>query len=357
LLVLAIAATLAVGPACGGSVTGKAGGPERVRRPVVLAMASGVTFAREEDQLFFAAQVWARSRHTLRIALEGLPTSARTLPIAAQERLMVDGLRRGKLPMAWVATRAWEAQGVTSFEALWAPFFITDAALLRRVLNAPVAQAMLAGTESRGVVSLALVPKDLRRVLGRRRALTDPLAFRGARIAATSPTTGRALRALGATPLLDVPDPTAALRTGAVDGVETGGFRLVSNGFAQLGAYLVVNVVLFPRVDVINVSRHVFAGLTGLQRTALRDAARQTAARFADLSGEEANDLQTACDDGARLVTATSAQLVQLRRAVRSVDDRLARDPSVAGYLRQIEAIKRTTRGAPRTEIPARCAG
>ena len=52
--------------------------------------------------------------------------------------------------------------GVTSFQALLAPFLVDSLELERRVLESPLATRMLEGVEQAGVVGIALLAGPLR---------------------------------------------------------------------------------------------------------------------------------------------------------------------------------------------------
>ena len=71
---------------------------------------------------------------------------------------------------------------MTSFQALQAPFLITNYALLDRVVTSPLAARMLAGLGSRNLIGLALVPGLLRHPVGVGRPLVSVADYRGARV-------------------------------------------------------------------------------------------------------------------------------------------------------------------------------
>ena len=73
-------------------------------------------------------------------------------------RLLVDG----GADVALAAGRGWANAGVSSLDALQAPFLITDDALAAAVATSPVAATMLDGMAAGGALGLALWPEDLR---------------------------------------------------------------------------------------------------------------------------------------------------------------------------------------------------
>ena len=60
------------------------------------------------------------------------------------------------------ASRAFDSQSITSFQALQAPFLITDDALAEAVAASDIGTRMLESLSSAGMVGLTLWPEDLR---------------------------------------------------------------------------------------------------------------------------------------------------------------------------------------------------
>src|ERR687887_41908 len=111
-------------------------------------------------------------------------------------------VRDGSFDLGWIGAAVWDELGTTSFQALHAPFLVTDDVLLDRVATGPLAGSMLSGLRHAGVRGLAVVPESLRNPVGLRRPLVSLGSFRGARLIVTpSRVTDAALRVLGATPV------------------------------------------------------------------------------------------------------------------------------------------------------------
>src|SRR5438034_9937536 len=111
-------------------------------------------------------------------------------------------VRNGSLDLGWIGAAAWDELGTTSFEALHAPFLVTDDVLLDRVSTGLLARDMLSGLREAGVRGLAVIPESLRNPVGLRQPLVSLGSFRGARLIVTpSRATDVALRALGAIPV------------------------------------------------------------------------------------------------------------------------------------------------------------
>jgi TRAP-type transport system periplasmic protein len=170
-LVAAAAATLAVAAsACAGSGEDKAGGSSR-GKPVVLTLAldNGV----DSDE--FVKAVERLSGGSVRIDVKASWRRGQF----DQEAQTIADVRAGKFDLALVGARAWDTVGVTTFQALLAPFLVDSYALQRRVLGSEVAGRMLAGVEQLGLVGVALLPGPLRRPLGVSQALVRPEDYDG----------------------------------------------------------------------------------------------------------------------------------------------------------------------------------
>ena len=129
----------------------------------------------------------------------------------------------GRFELGWIGSRAWDRLGVTSFQALQAPFLVTSYALLDRITTGPLAARMLAGLDGHGFVGLALVPDRLRHPIGVEHPLRSPAEFAGARVRVIpSRATDALMRALGAMPVhVSNGDIDGAMARDAIDGTET----------------------------------------------------------------------------------------------------------------------------------------
>ncbi|MEX0985293.1 MAG: TRAP transporter substrate-binding protein DctP [Actinomycetota bacterium] len=192
------------------------------------------------------------------------------------ERGVVELVRDGELDLGLIGARAWDTLGVRSFQALQAPFLITDQDVLSDVLESPVADEMLAGLEGTGVVGLGLYPDGLRHPMGYESAMTSPEDFEGARIRLVpSVATELLVRTLGGEPVHDLAGDAldAAIADGEIQGTE------ISLGLAARmaprGSVLTGNVVLFPRVNSLFAGEDLWASLTDEQTRILEAAAEQ----------------------------------------------------------------------------------
>jgi TRAP-type C4-dicarboxylate transport system substrate-binding protein len=298
----------------------------------------------DPDAAYFAEQVKERTDGRVRVVVDG---RTYTSVDPDNELRLVRALRSGKVALAYVPSRAWERGGISAFRALQAPFLIGGYGTLRQVTAGPIGARMLRSVGRLGLVGLGLVPKELRRPLGRR-PLASPAAFRGARIrVVTSPTSILDLRALGAKPLTNYTsqEVLTALRNGTLDGVESEVHSILDNTYAGAAPYLSSNVVLFAKAQTIAVRRTVLARLSGADQDAFRAAARATVAH-ADPARQEQTELTQLCAQGLRVVQAAPADLAALRHASASAYAALEADAVTRSEIAAIKALPMPTSGA-----------
>ena len=143
-------------------------------------------------------------------------------PRADQE---IAGLvQSGKLASALIPARAWDELGVTSLQALQAPFLVSTEELLEQIVQGEPAEEMLTGLDKAGVVGLTLLPEGLRHPVGFARPLLTPEDFAGAKIRAPlSNASYRLLEALAAKPVdICCEEFSQAVAVGEIDGAESG---------------------------------------------------------------------------------------------------------------------------------------
>jgi TRAP-type C4-dicarboxylate transport system substrate-binding protein len=345
----ALAAALAAGLAAGcdfGGGADKAGGS---RVPVVLRLA--VAYAADEPDApaarFFAARVAALSGGSLRVRVI---FDAAGTHVPDPEPRVARAVRDDHFDLGWIGSRAWDELGVTSFQALQAPFLVTSYALLDRIATGPLASRMLAGLDGHGVVGLALVPDWLRHPIGVRRPLRSLHDFAGARVRVNpSRATDILMRALGATPVhLSSHGLQTAMARHEIDGLEA------SLGGTWAGGYVTANVSFYPKALTLVAGRRAYARLADDQRAALRNAARLTVARVAAQPPPEAARARQFCEGGS-VVTASRDDTTALERAARPVYARLEQDPKTRELIAAIRELRATT-PVPATTAPRACA-
>ena len=85
----------------------------------------------------------------------------------------------GKAELGFIPARAWDELGVTTLQALHAPFLVTSDAALDAVVSDPIVGELLAGLEPTGVTGLGLFPEGLRHPVGYGQPLREPADFVG----------------------------------------------------------------------------------------------------------------------------------------------------------------------------------
>ena len=324
-------------------------------RPRVLVI--GNSDPTNDDELFFAREAARLSGGTLQISLRSELYGERP----DKERRVARDLQAGRLPLAWDATRAWDTEGVTSFQGLQAPFLIDSVALMERVIASPLAAQVASGLGSKGVTGLGLAAINLRRPLGARKPFTSLADFQGAKLnVVTSRISENILRALGATPV-DVGGGEVlgnALRSGKVDAAETAIDVVFRNGYAQVAKYMSSNVVLFPKFASIDANAAMLAALPAAERDALAMAAAATGPHSAArLKALEAADAAALCKQGIRFASATQAELDALLAAEQPVYDALSTDPVSASVINGVRALKQQGNLGSGLTLAAGCRG
>jgi TRAP-type transport system periplasmic protein len=339
-LVLAAAALAS----CGGAGTDKLGGVKR--EPLVLTMANGNGNPRELQP--FVDEVSRLSHGAVRIRVVN---DWRAGEITYETGIIHD-VEAGKADLGWVGGRAWDAVGITSFDALQAPFLIDSYALEEQVVQGAIAAGMLRRLPPR-LVGLGVLPGPLRYLLSAPRPLRTPSDISGLRVGfqgASEPVAS--LRALGATP---VRLPSGAPWQG-IDAVEQQLDSIYQNNYDTHAKYLTVNVSLWPRPLVLFINAKAHARLAPSQRRLLREAARRAGpATLAAVTKQEHDAIDGLCSRGISLETAKPADVAQLHAAVAPVYDTLERQAATASFIAAIKRLSRTVAAStqPTTACPS----
>jgi TRAP-type C4-dicarboxylate transport system substrate-binding protein len=330
----AATALAAAAAACAGSGSDKAGGREEkaakpVGTPVTLTL---VTPDGLWDTMFDDAVArLSGGAMLIEIRVQGGG-------VIDSERRTVEAVRAGRAELGAVGARVWDRMGVTSLRALVAPFLVENLALQQRALESPLAARMLAGVERAGVSGVALLPGPLRRPFGRTHAFVDPRDYVGAAVGIRPGGVARAtFRALGAT--------AKGYRVGALPGLDAAELDLntiAAVGYDTAGSQLTANVVLWPRSMTIFSNREAFERLTHAQREILRRAGREAVTPdLARIAENEKVGLDAVCGRGrASLLAASSAEIAELKRAVRPVYAELERDPETRELVSEIRKLR-----------------
>jgi TRAP-type C4-dicarboxylate transport system substrate-binding protein len=289
---------------------------------------------------YLASQVAELSKGSVRIEVTWGAGASFTDP----EPAIVKQVKSGALDLGWIGARAWDTQGVTSLQALQAPFLITDNKLLGAVATSPMAGQMLAGLKPAGVEGLGLYPDQLRHPIGFRKPLASVRAFKGARIRViTSNASDALIRALAAEPVhLNGDAYQQAIHDGTLTGVEA------SLGLAPaLGGSIVTgNLTFYPRVDTLFAGQQALGKLDSSQRSALRTAAQRTLTHVVQgLPATE--DTGPFCSGGGRVVAAPEDDVRALQAAAQPVYRMLETDPQTGAFITQIRTMKASIPATP----------
>jgi TRAP-type C4-dicarboxylate transport system substrate-binding protein len=343
-----IGATLAILATAGcGSGADKAGNP---RAPVVLRVADpyDVTISDSEALQWIAKRVNRISHGKLRIRIVYNAAGDKIAGVEAKVARMVE---KGQFDLGWIGARAWDELGLKSFQALQAPFLITDYALLDRIMTGPLAGRMLAALPSRSFVGLMLVPDLMRHPIGLSRPLVSPADFKDARIRdIPSRLTDALLRALGAVPVhVAGADYNDALVHHRIDGQELP----IVNSF---GFFVTGNVSFFPKVMTLFAGRRAYDRLSDGQKAVLREAAVELRR---NIFAPSENGLFAQLCSGkarARVVLASKQQLAQLEQAARPVYTQLERDPRTRALIAAIRQLRASLPAPAAIVAPPSCA-
>ena len=340
----ALSATVALAAAasgCGGSDLDKAGGSDEAK-PRVLTLAT-----HDDDYAYasFAAAVTRLSGGSLRIRVANNWRSTGDRAEIEAERGIVADVRSGTVPLGIVGVRVWDLLGVTSFQAIVAPFLIESIDLQRRALESDFGRRALASLSRGGVVGIALMPGLLRRPLGITHALRGPRDYQRATIGIRSGAVAKAtFAALGGAGRGFLTSDLAG-----IDGAEVDLLVVSSDALDTGGRPLTGNVVLWPKAQTIVMNRAAFDRLTAEEQAILRRAGH--AAFSAELKRDVHDEEYLAsllCGAGRLpVITATRTELAALRTAVRPVVRALERDPFTKAWIAHIRRLRATGPSRP----------
>ena len=254
------------------------------------------------------------------------------------EHKIIDDVAAGTYDLAWVAPRPWHAKGVTSFDALMAPFLVDSYALQQAVLDSDLPPAMLAGLDGTGLVGLGILPGPLRRIAMVESGFRAPGDLRGKLVGTgDSEIAARTYEALGAS--------TRSMSSGAeidgLDAVEAQLGAVVGNRYHLDVPHVTVDLALWPRSVILFANKARFDSLSSDQQTALRGVTKQLLpSTTAAMEAEDASAVAVLCADASDIVVAGSDAAAALRTAVEPVYDELRKDAATASMLERIAEMK-----------------
>lgn len=258
---------------------------------------------------------------------------------------VIELVTSGRFDLGLISPRAWDNEGVTNFQALQAPFLITDEALAKAVATSDIAARMLTGMASAGIVGLSLWPEDLRHpyafdVSGK--TFLSPEDFAGSTIRAPpSSVTWSFLEALGAEPVYyDNFDPDVL--AGRIQGAEVG-LRVPP----RLAGAATGNVVFFPKFQMLFANASAFEELSEEQQSILQEAAVRARDKAIAEYPSQVDSAAELCAAGATVVMASDEQLAAFEEAARPVFEQIEQDPLNAEFIAAIRDLKASTEPSP----------
>lgn len=275
---------------------------------------------------------------------------------AQAESNLVKAIASGTIDGGWPSTRSFANAGIPGFATVEAPMTISSYAAEKELVSGPVAGELLRRLDGSGVVGLGLAVGPLRQPFATHAPLLAPADWHGVRFRVfNSPVQADTVTALGAVPVNIGQSWTEEVRSGNLRGAEFDIAQYAHNAYATEAGDVTANVVLWPKVFVLSLSKKRFDSLTSQQQGWVREAAAQAVKASADASYDDSTIAQSLCITGVRFYDASAAQIAALRSKVRPVLDKLAMTTSDAALLRAIQAIARRHPTPEPLNVPADC--
>ena len=260
----------------------------------------------------------------------------------AEQRIVGD-VAAGTYDLGVVGTRVFDTLGINSFQALTAPMLIDSYPLQQAVIDSDIPGRMMRSLDGVHVSGLGVLADSLLNPVAVEKPLLASKDWRGITFAFyASDLEAAAIRALGARPIDASPDAgESSLR--AYDLLEP--------------LYLTANVNLWPQTLAIIGDPDRLTGLSSEQRGWLDQAVRDAAVRSTDLVSVDADALSDLCASGARLATASDADIAGLRDAFAPVVAEAKLDAQTAGFIVEIERLREQTPAGEALTVPDGCTG
>ena len=263
---------------------------------------------------------------------------------AGYEVGVIQLVKDGSFDLGLAASRSFDSAGITSFEALQAPFLIDNDALAKAVATSDAASRMLENLSSSELAGLTLWPEDLRHPFSTDSAkpLLSPDDFVGLTVRVTDRGVGDMLiKALGGNPIFEASD-----YQGAESGLRQG--ATLTGRPSATG-----NVTFFAKYQVLFANGAAFGKLSDAQRTVLQEAA---AAAQKKALAERPSDMDAGnawCVDGGTIVLASNEQVEAFQKAAQPVLDKLQQNSFNAETIAAISELKAKTQSSPSAQACA----
>lgn len=276
---------------------------------------------------------------------------------ADAERLVVEAVAAGDVDLGWAGTRIFDTMGVTSFQAMHAPFLVDSYPLQAAIIDSGIPGRVLSTLDGLGVTGLALLAGGLRIPVAVEAPLLGLDDYEGIVFQYyESDTQAATVQALGAVPSNDRTGRDSGLLAGDIHGHEHMLIAYVPRSHFRLAPHATVNVAFWAETKVLIANPDSLAALTDAHADVLRQAASDAAARSAEMHDIEAELIAEGCEAGARFALASDADLAGLRETVQPVYDQIGADPLTAELVAEIESLKESIDVEPLV-VPDDCGG
>jgi TRAP-type C4-dicarboxylate transport system substrate-binding protein len=297
----------------------------------------------------FKTQVESLSGGTMTVVVHVDASADDALP--GSDGPIVDKVKSGAFQMAVVPASQWSTVGVTTLQALQAPFLVESDEHVAAIVNdGAISQKMLSGLSTVGVTGLTLFPWSLRHFFSFTTPILSPADVKGRTIRTPgSVDIGALLAALGGKGVLPNDD---AFVSGVADGTITAadsGFTVAMTSLPR-AATATGNLVPYAKVITLVANTAFWNGLDDAQRNVVSGASAATRAwAIANLTSDVLAAAKY-CADGGKVVLTDTASIQAFRAAEAPLYDRLEADP---GTKELISAIRQRGTGAPSAPVKA----
>lgn len=241
------------------------------------------------------------------------------------DQRVAEAVRNGDLDLALVPARAFDELGVSSLQALQAPFLLNDDDLVDRVVTGSRVTDLMSGLSVIGISGLALWPDNLRHPVSFGKPITSLDDFQAVTIRAPLSRASYALLgALGSKPV-DMNDPSfeAALAEGSVGAVES---TIAGAQGTRPPSVVTANITFFPKITALVANGAAFGRLSEGQRRLLRDAAATTTTTLVKSRTREEAAAAELCAKGGSLALASPAEVAAIEAAATPLYVELEKD-------------------------------
>lgn len=258
------------------------------------------------------------------------------------EEGVIKVVKDGQYELGLAGSRAWDRAGVTSFQALQAPFLITDDVLANAVVSSEIGTRMLEGLSAAGITGLGVWPEGLRHpfsyVSGK--SILSPEDLKGLAVRTPpSEVSYMLMKTFGGNPFFDN-------QTSDFPAAEAGMLGGISSRYPTVTG----NVTFFPKFQVLFANGAAFEKLSEGQRSILRQAAAAAQKKAIAEHPSEADAARAWCKNGGTIVMASAEQVAAFEAAAKPVLDEIQKDPLNAKLIADIQKLKANTKPSPEVE-------